>query len=95
MVEKKLAAKADNRPKIMPVVYFVSNLKIRYIPKIMNKPTRISPLEIFCFFINGSKMAMKSVTDDKQIRLTETLATLIEWKKNIQCRATMLPVKKN
>ena len=47
-------------------------------PKMINNPTKISPLEMFCFLIIGSKIAINRVTEDRQIKPTDTLATLIE-----------------
>ena len=51
--------------------------------------------EAFQYFINRYQIAVNKVTDDKQISPTDTFATFIEWKKKIQCMATMPPVKKN
>ncbi|MNU06150.1 hypothetical protein D3C72_2512380 [compost metagenome] len=47
-----------------------------------------------CFLISGSIIAVKRVMEDRQTRVTDTVETLMAWKKRIQCRATMLPIKK-
>lgn len=48
-----------------------------------------------CFLIKGSKIAVNKVKEERQTKVTETVETLMAWKKNIQCIATIAPVKKN
>ena len=48
-----------------------------------------------CFFIRGSSIAVNKVKEERQTKVTETVETFMAWKKNIQCIATIAPVKKN
>ena len=64
-------------------------------PLIMNKPVIISSFDIFLRSIIGSKMAVKSVSAERQTKATDTVAILMDKKKSTQCPATMAPVKNN
>ena len=55
----------------------------------------ISSLEILDFFNRGSRMAVKSVNEDKQTNPTETVDDLMDWKNKIQWAPTIAPVKNN
>jgi hypothetical protein len=77
MVANKLDARAEVRPKMMPKVYFDSNLKIRYMPAMMIKPTMTSGARMHCFFIRGSKIAVKRVKEERHTSVTDTVETLM------------------
>jgi len=95
MIEKRLAHTALISPSMMPLVYCVSNLKINMIPHMIKKPAIISSLEMRFLLISGSKIAVKSVIDDKQTKVTDTVETLIAAKNNTQCPPTKAPVRHN
>ena len=56
-------------------------------------PVKISSFEILCFLIRGSRIAVKSVNEERQTKATETVAVFIDSKNNIQCNPTIAPVK--
>ena len=64
-------------------------------PLIMNNPVTISSFDIFLRSIIGSKMAVNSVSAERQTKATDTVAILMDKKKSTQCPATMAPVKNN
>ena len=61
----------------------------------MNMPVIISSFDIFLRSNIGSKMAVNSVSAERQTKATETVAILMDKKKSTQCPATMAPVKNN
>ena len=58
-------------------------------------PAMISIFEICFLLIIGSKIAVKSVMDDRQTSVTGTVDSLIEAKKRIQWPPTKAPVNTN
>ena len=46
-------------------------------PAMMIKPTMTSDICMRCFFIRGSKIAVKRVKEERHTRATETVDTLI------------------
>ena len=60
---------------------------------IIRNPVIISSVEMRCFFRTGSKIAVNNVRDERLTNATDTVDDLIDWKKNIQCKATIAPVK--
>ena len=95
MMAKRLASTALTKPAMMPLVYCVSNLKIKTMPEIIKIPAMISIFEIRFLLIIGSKIAVKSVMDDRQTSVTGTVESLIEAKKRIQWPPTKAPVNTN
>ena len=93
MIENKLANTALNNPNIIPLVYWVSNLNIKPIPVMINKPAIISSFDIAFLLIMGSKIAVNKVMDDKHTSVTGTVDNLMDAKNNIQCPPTNKPVK--
>ena len=92
-MEKIVASKAPKIPKKTPVKYSnLTALTIKYIPGIINKPSKISDSLNFDFVIKGSKIEVKKVVVEKVIKAMETLEYLIEPKKQTQCIATKKPI---
>ena len=77
MIEKMLAAEALIKAKIIPLVYWDSNLKINTIPAIIISPAKISNRDIFLLVTKGSKMAVNKVVADRQTSVTETVEIFI------------------
>jgi hypothetical protein len=94
-MEKRLANTALISPAMMPLVYCVSNLNMISMPAMISVPAIISNLEILFLLINGSKMAVNKVMDERQTRLTETVDNFMERKNNIQWPPTNAPVNIN
>jgi hypothetical protein len=67
--------------------------KIKTMPEIIKTPAIISIFEMRFLLIIGSKMAVKSVMDDRQTSVTGTVESLIEAKKSTQWPPTKAPVK--
>lgn len=95
MIEKRLAQDALIRPKMIPLVYRVSNLKMIRMPVIIKIPANISNLDILFLLNNGSNMAVNSVIDERHTNVTGTVDTLMAWKKSSQCPPKSKPVKNN
>ena len=93
IIEKRLANTALVSAAIMPLVYWDSNLNIKQIPDMINKPAIISSFEIRFLLISGSNIAVNKVMDERHTRLTETVDNLMERKNKIQCPPTNAPVK--
>jgi hypothetical protein len=64
-------------------------------PVMIKIPATISILEIFFLLISGSKMAVKSVMEERQTSVTGTVESLMEAKKSIQWPPTKAPVSTN
>lgn len=92
MIENILAQKAAPIPRMMPRMYVVSKVKIRYIPKIIIIPAMMSTLAIFCFLMIGSRIAVKRVKEDRHTSVTDTVDTFMDSKKRTQWRPTNPPV---
>ena len=95
IMEKMLAQQALIKPKNIPKVYWVSNLKMSTMPQMMSKPAMISSFEIRLLLNNGSKIAVNKVIDERHTNVTETVEDLMAWKNKIQCPPTSAPVKKS
>src|SRR5215217_4568761 len=91
MIEKRLAHRAHVSPAMIPLVYLVSNLKIKTMPVIINNPASISSFEIFDLLITGSSIAVNKVMLEVQTRATGTVDNLMEAKKSTQCAPTKPP----
>jgi hypothetical protein len=83
-MENILAHNALESPQIIPKVYWASNLKIMYMPSIVNNPVKISTFEIFWRLITGSRTAVNKVNEDRHTIATETVDDFIDWKNKIQ-----------
>src|SRR6202012_1537902 len=95
MIAKVLAQAALINPVIIPLVYFVSNLKMTTMPIIIMIPVRISSFEMRFLLMSGSRIAVNKVMDEKHTRATGTVDNLMDAKNKIQCKPTINPVKIN
>jgi hypothetical protein len=95
IIEKRLAKTALAKPEIIPLVYCVSNLKIKKMPVIINEPANISSFEMRFLLIMGSKIAVNKVMEERQTRVTGTVDNLMDAKNNIQWPPTSAPVNIN
>src|ERR1700743_1844990 len=93
IIEKRLANTALVSAAIMPLVYWDSNLNIKQIPDMINKPAIISSFEIRFLLISGSNIAVNKVMDERHTRVTGTGDNFFCAKNNIQRPATNVPVK--
>ena len=92
-MENRLANMALIKARIIPLVYCVSNLKMRQMPEIINSPETISSLDILTLLIKGSNIAVNKVMDERHTKVTGTVDNLMDAKNNIQCPPTKAPVK--
>src|SRR5476649_1904109 len=93
IIANKLANTALIKARIMPLVYWVSNLKIRQMPEIISSPDTISNFEILALLIKGSNIAVNNVMEERQTNVTGTVDNLMDAKNNIQCPPTKAPVQ--
>ena len=80
---------------MIPKVYSVSKLKIRYKPEITIKPKKSSKIMSFLLKKMGSIIEVNSAPVLMATNATETLDTLMAEKKKIQCTAINTPPIKN
>src|SRR6185312_1320502 len=90
---KRLANTALTSPAIIPLVYWVSNLKMVIIPRIINDPASNSSFEMRFLLIRGSNIAVNNVIEERHTSVTATVDNLIDAKKRIQCPPTSAPVQ--
>ena len=92
-MEKIAASRATKIPKITPVRYSsFTAFTMRYIPGIINNPKEMSNLSNLVFSNIGSKIDVKKVVVEKQIKAIETFEYLIDPKNETQCNATRTPI---
>lgn len=95
MTAKRVANKAENTPKIMPLIYSNSAWVMMYTPNIMISPNKISYQIIFLLKNKGSIRAAKKAPVENMDKAIEILACFMDAKKVIQCRAIKIPAIEN
>ncbi len=92
---KKLEKMAHEIPNKIPLRYRISLCVIRNTPMTTRMPNTISYQTIRLLKIKGSTKEAKKAPVENMAKVMETFDWFIASKKVIQCRAMMIPAKRN